>query len=256
MKKVMLIAIIVLGSLTSFSTTKNAYKDKIMNYMQKENPKLSTKDAESIYKTVMYFSNKYKVSSDLIFAIIDQESNYNYKDSSSAGAIGLMQIIPATANYLKINPYNSTQNIEGGVRYFKEMLDKYEKPSLALAAYNAGPGAVDKYSGIPPYKETTNYVKKISKIYQNLKGTKSVSTTKITTKTKKVFDPTFTGEPVLSDDIDSDSLELGVVPELEKIEKVRKSIKFVTKTKVTMKFEEETIETVEEPVVKDTKTKK
>ena len=248
MKKVMLIAIIVLGSLTSFSTTKNAYKDKIMNYMQKENPKLSTKDAESIYKTVMYFSNKYKVSSDLIFAIIDQESNYNYKDSSSAGAIGLMQIIPATANYLKINPYNSTQNIEGGVRYFKEMLDKYQKPSLALAAYNAGPGAVDKYNGIPPYKETTNYVSKISKIYQNLKVGKSVSTT------KKVFDPTFTGEPSLSDDIDSDALEQeGVIPELEKIEKVRKSIKFVTKMKVTMKFEEETEETVSTPVEKQTK---
>ena len=248
MKKVMLIAIIVLGSLTSFSTTKNAYKDKIMNYMQKENPKLSTKDAESIYKTVMYFSNKYKVSSDLIFAIIDQESNYNYKDSSSAGAIGLMQIIPATANYLKINPYNSTQNLEGGVRYFKEMLDKYQKPSLALAAYNAGPGAVDKYNGIPPYKETTNYVSKISKIYQNLKVGKSVSTT------KKVFDPTFTGEPSLSDDIDSDALEQeGVIPELEKIEKVRKSIKFVTKTKVTMKFEEETEETVSTPVEKQTK---
>lgn len=248
MKKVMLIAIIVLGSFTSFSATKSVYKDKIMNYMQKENPKLSTKDAESIYKTVMYFSNKYKVSSDLIFAIIDQESNYNYKDSSSAGAIGLMQIIPATANYLKINPYNSTQNIEGGVRYFKEMLDKYQKPSLALAAYNAGPGAVDKYNGIPPYKETTNYVSKISKIYQNLKVGKSVSTT------KKVFDPTFTGEPSLSDDIDSDALEQeGVIPELEKIEKVRKSIKFVTKTKVTMKFEEETEETVSTLVEKQTK---
>lgn len=248
MKKVMLIVIIVLGSLSSFSATKLTYKDKIMNYMQKENPKLSTKDAESIYKTVMYFSNKYKVSSDLIFAIIDQESNYNYKDSSSAGAIGLMQIIPATANYLKINPYNSTQNIEGGVRYFKEMLDKYQKPSLALAAYNAGPGAVDKYNGIPPYKETTNYVSKISKIYQNLKVGKSVSTT------KKVFDPTFTGEPVLSDDIDSDALEQeGVVPELEKIEEVRKSIKFVTKTKVTMKFEEETEETISTPVEKQTK---
>ena len=248
MKKVMLIAIIVLGSLSSFSATKLTYKDKIMNYMQKENPKLSTKDAESIYKTVMYFSNKYKVSSDLIFAIIDQESNYNYKDSSSAGAIGLMQIIPATANYLKINPYNSTQNIEGGVRYFKEMLDKYQKPSLALAAYNAGPGAVDKYNGIPPYKETTNYVSKISKIYQNLKVGKSVSTT------KKVFDPTFTGEPSLSDDIDSDALEQeGVIPELEKIEKVRKYIKFVTKTKVTMKFEEETEETISTPVEKQTK---
>ena len=248
MKKVMLIVIIVLGSLSSFSATKLTYKDKIMNYMQKENPKLSTKDAESIYETVMYFSNKYKVSSDLIFAIIDQESNYNYKDSSSAGAIGLMQIIPATANYLKINPYNSTQNIEGGVRYFKEMLDKYQKPSLALAAYNAGPGAVDKYNGIPPYKETTNYVSKISKIYQNLKVGKSVSTT------KKVFDPTFTGEPSLSDDIDSDALEQeGVIPELEKIEKVRKYIKFVTKTKVTMKFEEETEETISTPVEKQTK---
>lgn len=253
MKKIMLIIVIVLGSFTSFSATKSTYKEKIINYMKKENPKLSTKDAESIYETVIYFSNKYKVSSDLIFAIIDQESNYNYKDSSSAGAIGLMQIIPATANYLKINPYNSTQNIEGGVRYFKEMLDKYQKTSLALAAYNAGPGAVDKYGGIPPYKETTNYVSKISKIYQNIKGSKSVSTTKITTKTKKVFDPTFTGE--LADEIIDSDIESEGIPELEKIEKVRKSIKFVTKTKVTMKFEEEIIETVSTPDGTDTKTK-
>ena len=174
MKKIMLIVIIVLGSLTSFSATKSTYKDKIINYMQKENTKLSTKDAESIYETVMYFSNKYKVSSDLIFAIIDQESNYNHKDSSSAGAIGLMQIIPATANYLKINPYNSTQNIEGGVRYFKEMLNKYQKTSLALAAYNAGPGAVVQYNGVPPYSETQHYVKTVVSTYTSLKNQEKI----------------------------------------------------------------------------------
>lgn len=116
-----------------------------------------------IQNIVSQISQKYKVDEKLVNAVIKQESGFNPKATSHCGAMGLMQLMPATAKGLGVkDAYNPVQNIEGGVKYLSNLLKKYNGNTvLALAAYNAGPGAVDKYSGVPPYKETQNYVKNI-----------------------------------------------------------------------------------------------
>lgn len=108
-------------------------------------------------------SNTYGVSKDLLKSIAKAESNFNPSAVSSAGAVGIMQLMPATAASLGVtNSYDAYQNIMGGAKYISSLLSKYNgDTSLALAAYNAGSGNVEKYSGIPPFAETQNYVKKV-----------------------------------------------------------------------------------------------
>lgn len=145
----------------------------IMNKPSKETVQKTTKAISiSVRKNdfdayVDIYASKYGIDKDLVHAVIQVESDYNPLAISRKGAMGLMQLNPDTANALGVsNPFNVESNLEGGIKYLKEMLDRYGDLRKALAAYNAGPEAVDKYNGIPPYKETQNYVKKILSIYK------------------------------------------------------------------------------------------
>lgn len=120
-----------------------------------------------ILNMISQISQKHGVDEKLVKALVRQESGFNPKAKSHCGAMGLMQLMPGTAKTLGVkDAFNPVQNVDGGVRHLKWLLSKYNgNVVLALAAYNAGSGAVDKYDGIPPYKETQNYVKSILKNY-------------------------------------------------------------------------------------------
>ncbi len=117
-------------------------------------------------------AKRHGLPSALVRSIVKAESNGNAHAVSPKGAIGLMQLMPGTAKILGVDPTIPEQNVDAGTRYLKELLAKYEdkddQVARAVAAYNAGPGAVDKYKGVPPYRETQSYVRRVLANYLKL----------------------------------------------------------------------------------------
>lgn len=127
---------------------------------------------EEINNLIEVYSQKNGLDADFVKAVVKQESGFNPKATSHCGAMGLMQLMPGTAKGLGVvNPYNAEDNVKGGTKMLSNLLKTYGgDKSLALAAYNAGGGAVKKYGGIPPYAETQRYVKNVLSMYGKFKA--------------------------------------------------------------------------------------
>ena len=147
------------------------YKTNIISKLRKKyNSRLYTSRRERIYNNIINdAAKKYGIDAALIKAIIMAESGYDHKAVSKRGAIGLMQLMPATADALGVEDiFDPTHNVNGGTKYIKMLLEKFNNNlDLALAAYNAGSTKVRKYNGIPPFRATRTYIKKVVEYYMS-----------------------------------------------------------------------------------------
>lgn len=142
----------------------NVFKSK-----KSDLPKILQSRLRKLNGIVLKAAKKFSLDPKLIKSIIAQESYGNPKAQSPVGAKGLMQLMDGTAADLNVkDSFDPEENIMGGSKYLKQMMDKYGDLDLALAAYNAGPGNVDKYGKVPPFKETENYIRKVKQYYHNL----------------------------------------------------------------------------------------
>ena len=131
---------------------------------------------DSTKKLIVQTAQKIGVDPYIALSIAKIESNFNTTVKSSRGAIGLFQLTPSTAKKLGVNPYIVSENIEGGLKYYQMLYKKYGSMDLALAAYNAGPGNVAKYNGIPPFGATKCFIKNIKKEYDAFKADETTQT--------------------------------------------------------------------------------
>ncbi|MEI7576021.1 MAG: transglycosylase SLT domain-containing protein [Armatimonadota bacterium] len=155
-----------------------AYAPTYAAFIKNHNKRLSYDKAYEIASAVIGWSVNYNVDARLVMALLIAESDFNPAELSGPGATGLGQLMPETARELGVrNPWNTNENLYGTVKYLKTQMDRYgasednaQRLALALAAYNAGPGAVKKHGGVPPYRETQNYVRRILRTYRQLCG--------------------------------------------------------------------------------------
>ncbi|HOO55292.1 MAG TPA: transglycosylase SLT domain-containing protein [bacterium] len=142
-----------------------------MNVVKYYNNRIPDAQALQIARFVLYYSAEFKLDPRLVMAVISVESKFKPRALSPKGAIGLGQLMPGTASMMGVkNAFDIKQNIYGTTRYLRKMYDRWSTREdvleLMLASYNAGPEAVEKYGGIPPYKETRNYVKKVKELFR------------------------------------------------------------------------------------------
>ncbi|MCD6119194.1 lytic transglycosylase domain-containing protein [bacterium] len=150
-------------------------EDAYVNAIQGFNPRLDDDLALLIARAILSFSHDTGIDPRLVIALVEAESAFNPRATSTKGAMGLGQLMPATAKSFGIrDPYEPVQNIYVCVSYLERDFYRFQGKAnildLVLAAYNAGPGAVRKYGGVPPYRETQNYVRKVKSLYAKLAG--------------------------------------------------------------------------------------
>ncbi len=166
--------------MSGLSPTALAVFQPYRDFIWRHNRRLTANEADAITSSLLLFSERYDVDPRLVVALIIAESDFNPKSTSHKGAMGLGQLMPDEVKTLGLsNPYDPVQNVAGAIYLLRGRLDRYSGGAaqkdlqekhimLALASYNAGMGAVKKYGGIPPYRETQNYVRKITRLYKEL----------------------------------------------------------------------------------------
>jgi soluble lytic murein transglycosylase-like protein len=138
------------------------------SFSQRERRDDKTPQQDSFDQLILRSARNHRVEPALVKAVIAAESNFMPQAVSRVGAQGLMQLMPQTARQLGVeNPFHPGDNVEGGTRYLRDMLDRYGDLKRALAAYNAGPEAVDRFQGVPPYPETLDYVSRVLNYYHD-----------------------------------------------------------------------------------------
>lgn len=150
-----------------------AYDDKAIVYSEVAGRIGESDEAAWLTEAIMYAGDVYGVDPLLLASVMEAESGFKMSGTSSAGAYGYMQLMPETAAGLGVNRYNPLENVLGGASYLRQQMDHFASDgeyglTEAVAAYNAGGGAVEKYGGVPPYAETINYVSRIADIYEKL----------------------------------------------------------------------------------------